>query len=250
MSNEICKSTKEIWPKSSLIGLIFCGGLGLRAREVTGDRLPKQLLPTSYTTTILDSPLSHMRRAGIKEIWVLVSEQTHDPIFNHYRDDSFGIRYFTHNIPQSGVAEVLKLFNDQYPIRQPFIKADGDEVNQGFNLGNMLEFHNNTGAQITYLVTQQSQGGKYLVWISPTDNRAMALDSVKEKSDLLRLKANQFFLTGLFIMNPVVLPTLLNSKNTQDFLRKAIAGGLLYGYISGGQSVNVNSPSDYRLLIR
>lgn len=252
MPNEIFrpKPTEVLWPDPSISGIIMCGGLGLRAKDLTGDRLSKHLLPTSYTTAILDNPIEMMRQAGIYEIWLLVSEQSHLPIVRRYRKDNQGIRYFTNNIPHAGATEVVKQFNDQYPIRQPIIKADGDEVNTGVDLKDMIKIHNQTGAAITYLVTGNSHGGKYLVDVSPVDRRITQATLTADGTVLYKQNHQPLFLTGLFIMNPEALPVWFNSKNTLDFLQNAIKLRYLYGYVSGGQSVNVNSPKEYNYLIK
>lgn len=236
----------EQQPISAAQALIFAGGLGSRARELT-DELGvkvKHLLPINYSSSVLlDHSIETALRAGVGGVNLIVSYHTVSTITKHCQHNPLypRVSVFEHDMPTAGVAEVFNLFYKYKKPTGPLIKLEGDEINLGFDLAKMYQAHVSGRHPITYLVTRSNESYRYKLFV---DHSGL----VKEVKIAPFTKQDHeigFNLTGTFIINPSVLDLFLNSGSTLKFLEHAIAAKKLFAYPECIESINVNSPKDY-----
>jgi NDP-sugar pyrophosphorylase family protein len=75
--------------------VVLAGGLGLRLRDITGDRYPKPMVPITVGTDaypFLEFPLAHLYSQGVRDVLICVGHLGHQ-IRDHFGNGgSFGMR--------------------------------------------------------------------------------------------------------------------------------------------------------------
>lgn len=130
--------------------VIQAGGKGTRLLELTGDRLPKPMLPLNGKP-MLEWQIENIVRYGIRE-FVIIIGHLGDLIQSYFGDGSrFGvhIRYIAEHEPLGSAGALFYL----KPLLRTgqFLLVFGD-VMFDVDLGRMLAFHESRGGQATLLV--------------------------------------------------------------------------------------------------
>ena len=241
----------ERYPIHSAQALVFAGGLGSRAQELTSKLGVgvKHLLPTNYSGgVVLDHSIEAALRAGVGKINLIVSYHTAPAVVPHAQTNHStygGISIFEHNIPTAGVAQVFDLFVKYRKPIGPLIKLEGDKINDGLNLAEMYRAHSAGAHPITYLVTQGQGSYRYKLFA----DQSGLVHTVKSAPFSESEKSAGFDLSGTFIINPSMVELFLKSGNTLNFLQQATALKKLFIYHHGGKSININTPDDYQKII-
>lgn len=224
-------------------GLILCGGLGTRLKDITWDRTVKPAVSLTRKNFIIDVPISIMRHAGIRDIYLVTSSPDIDALRHHtgYVDKKNGIHYFSEGTPKGPMA-ALQTFIREVKPQAPIIKANGDEVFINLDLKAMYNKHTQNQQPITGFLTDDPGGSRVFTIFVDNDANGKAT-RVDEYPFLSNLKGG-YHETGLWIINPTQFDLIMNSNSWEEFLRKALARGVLYGYPTHTQFFNVNTPSD------
>lgn len=229
-------------PLTYATGIILSGGLGTRLEEVTHGKTPKTVLPLNRRTTILDNPVSSMRQAGVRDIYIITHDFNHDGLRTCVRgNNNFdGIQYIVEDSPPKGSVNAINTLIREKGIQTTLVKANGDEAFVDFDLKAMYEAHVRGRHPITCLFSDSSEGSeKYSVWVDGT-NRVI---DVKVYDPTAPTGAG-FSLTGVWIIEPSQFELLAQSATGTDFMGKAIASQVLYGHPSHSRFFNVNTPQD------
>ncbi len=243
----IGEEIEEKYPIHAAEALIFAGGLGTRAQELTQSFgvAVKHLLPTNYSgKVLLDHSIEAALQAGVGKVHLIISGHTAPAIVPHARHNLHlygGVSFFEHDMPTAGVAQVFELFVKHKRPSGPLIKLEGDELNAGFNLADMYKFHVDGKHPITYLVTRGEADYRYKLFA----NASGLVEAVKTAPFSQADKDFAYDLSGTFIINPSMIEMFLRSGSTWNFLQQATAGRKLFIYHHRGQSINVNSRQDY-----
>lgn len=237
----------EKYPISCCHVLIFAGGIGSRARELTHGIgvATKHLLPINYSgQTLLDYSVQTALSAGIRRINLIISGITSSAIVPHCKLNYplyDNISVFEHDIPTAGVAQVFELFVKYNHVSGPIIKLEGDELNADLDLADMYQAHVDGGHPITYLATKGGNSYKYKLFV----NSHGLVSGVKKAPFNQFDEINGYNLSGTFIINPSMLDLFFRSGSTYNFLLQATAQKKLYIYHHKGASININTPKDY-----
>ncbi|GEM_PF-5244536 len=235
------KRAKEIVPISQATGVILCGGSGTRLRDITHEQTIKPLLPLSSTKTLIDNPLSFLRQAGVKSIYLVTAEHAIDNLrkYAHTNRDRFdGIRYFVDDQPPTGTIPLLKKFINETEIQTPIIKANGDEIYASVDIQGLYETHSREQHQITGLLTDESEGAeKYKLWM----NKKGKVTKIQERPFT---DASGYYETGLWVIEPTQFPLIQESRSWADFLSLALQCQQLWGHPTHSKFINVNTLSD------
>lgn len=227
-------------PISEATGVILCGGLGSRIADVTMDKIAKPTLSLKGARALIDNPLSFMRRAGVRQIYILTSDQGIDSLRHHANGNSNfdGVSYFVDKAGR-GTVPALQTFIRETRIQTPIVKANGDEVFESADLEAMYKEHAKNFHPITVLVTDKSMGTQRYRLSIGHDERIVAFEEAPF------ISANKkYFETGLWIFEPTQFGFLLEVSNWREFLRRSIKFGLAYAFKTHTGFINVNTPSD------
>ncbi len=121
----------ERYPIRMAVGAILCGGHGNRLKDVTADRTVKHVLPLTRSQVVLDNPINVLRRAGVRDIYLLTSNLAIDGLHSHMskQGEYDGIRYVVQRDGLRNQIHAIQEFTNYFDVQHPIIKMDGDEVN-------------------------------------------------------------------------------------------------------------------------
>lgn len=245
MPIELFPHIKEKAPISQVLGIILAGGQSHRMQPLIGDRITKLLLPVSYSSSLLDTAVTNFRRAGIRDIVLVISNQTANQVLKHGRQNSEkydGVTYFNPNTVKPSLSHILHQMEHSFALDKPIIKADGDQYIYGLDIERMYSLHQAKNHEFTYAVTE-FPNPKYRFVFNPTSN--LVEQVIMEERD----KSQHLGSTGLAIINPKSVHYMLRSPSTREFLQQAVIDKKLYVYPFQGNSININYPRDYKRLI-
>lgn len=197
------------------IVVLMAGGLGTRLRPLTDD-CPKPLLQVG-DKPLLETIITNFIDYGFRTFYIAVNYKA-DMIENYFSDGArwgADIRYLREQkrLGTAGALGMLPVVPDK-----PLIIMNGDLLTQ-VNFPQLLDFHDNCGADATMCVREYSYQVPFGV-VSVNNNR---LVDIKEKP------VQSFFVSaGIYVLNPAVLnliekdtyldmPSLFSSMIGQDW---------------------------------
>lgn len=240
--NKNISLTEKNIPLSQTTGVILSGGLGTRMHTITGDNMPKHTLLLKRSSSILDNPIAFMRRAGLRDIYILTQDLTDGRIREYTKGNiNFdGIHYLVEAYPPKGTLNAIRTLIKEKDIQTPLIKANGDEAIMNFHLEDMYSAHVKNKQPITCLLTNDSEGSeKYRLWTN-SHGRVVKLSEY----DILSPNQGGYSETGIWIIDPSQFYLLNQFTFWGDFVKKAIENQVLYGYFSHLRFFNINTPED------
>jgi NDP-sugar pyrophosphorylase family protein len=239
------KRAKEVTPISEATGVILCGGLGSRLRDVTGGKTIKPLLPLAYNQALIDNPLLHMRQAGVRDIYFVTAEHAIDSLQRYTRadrDSYSGIRFFVDDQPPTGTIPVLKIFIKETGIQTTMIKANGDEVYASVDIRALYDSHTRAEQPITGLLTDdKASAEKYKLWIDANRQVTRIQERPFSSTD-----TGGYYGTGLWVIDSSQFYLIQQSNSSADFLNMACERQKLYGHPMHTEFLNVNTPADLK----
>ena len=225
--------------------VVLVGGEGTRLRPLTFS-IPKPLLPIANQAH-LERQLAWLAAHGVDEV-VLSMGYLPDAFHAHFGDgsgrDTFGdvtLRYAVEDEPL-GTAGAIRLAAEE--IDERFIVCNGD-VLTALDLGAMVRFHDERGAEATISLTQVEDPSAFGVVPTRDDGQVIAF---VEKPAPEKAPSN-WINAGTYVLEPSFcdrIPPRLNvSVERETFPRMLQQPGLLYGYQSDEYWIDIGTPEKY-----
>jgi mannose-1-phosphate guanylyltransferase len=226
--------------------VVLVGGEGTRLRPLTLTT-PKPLLPIANQPH-LERQLGWLAAYGVDEV-MLSMGYLPDAFHAHFRpaaggDDSFGdvtVRYAVEDEPL-GTAGAIKFAATG--IGERFVVCNGDVLTD-LDLGAMVRFHDERGAESTISLTQVDDPSAFGVVSTDADGQVIAF---VEKPPPGKAPSN-WINAGTYVLEPEFLdripPRLLVSIERETFPSVLAEPGKLYGFAAGGYWVDIGTPEKY-----
>jgi mannose-1-phosphate guanylyltransferase len=225
--------------------VVLVGGEGTRLRPLTFST-PKPLLPIANQAH-LERQLAWLAAHGVDEV-VLSMGYLPDAFHAHFGDgsgrDTFGevtLRYAVEDEPL-GTAGAIRFAAEG--IDERFIVCNGD-VLTALDLGAMVRFHDERGAEATISLTQVEDPSAFGVVPTRDDGQVIAF---VEKPAPGKAPSN-WINAGTYVLEPSFcdrIPPRLNvSVERETFPRMLQQPGLLYGYQSDEYWIDIGTPEKY-----
>ena len=226
--------------------VVLVGGEGTRLRPLTFTT-PKPLLPIANQPH-LERQLAWLASHDVDEV-VLSMGYLPDAFHGHFAhdgsgDDVFGdvvVRYAVEGEPL-GTAGAIRFAAEG--IDERFIVCNGD-VLTSLDLGAMVRFHDEQGAEATISLTQVQDPSAFGVVPTQADGRVIAF---VEKPAPGKAPSN-WINAGTYVLEPEFLkriPRRLSvSVERETFPRMLAEPGLLFGYRSDAYWLDIGTPGKY-----
>ena len=226
--------------------VVLVGGEGTRLRPLTLTT-PKPLLPIANQPHI-ERQLAWLASHGVDQV-VLSMGYLPDAFHAHFGHDVAGhdvfgditLEYAVEDEPL-GTAGAIRFAADG--VRERFIVCNGD-VLTGLDLGAMVRFHDERGAEATISLAQVDDPSAFGVVPTNSDGGVIAF---VEKPPPGKAPSN-WINAGTYILEPSFLdripPRLNVSVERETFPRMLADPGLLYGYQSDDYWLDIGTPEKY-----
>jgi NDP-sugar pyrophosphorylase family protein len=226
--------------------VVLVGGEGTRLRPLTLTT-PKPLLPIANQPHI-ERQISWLATHGVDEV-VLSMGYLPDAFHAHFRHDPAGhdvfndvvLRYAVEDEPL-GTAGAIRFAADG--IDERIVVCNGD-VLTGLDLGAMVRFHDERGAEATISLAQVDDPSAFGVVPTQVDGSVIAF---VEKPPPGKAPSN-WINAGTYVLEPQFfgrIPPRLNvSVERETFPRMLAQPGLLYGFQSDAYWLDIGTPEKY-----
>jgi mannose-1-phosphate guanylyltransferase len=226
--------------------VVLVGGEGTRLRPLTFTT-PKPLLPIANEAH-LERQLAWLAAHGVTEV-VLSMGYLPDAFHAHFRHDASGqdvfgdvtLRYAVESEPL-GTAGAIRFAAEG--IDERFVVCNGDVLTD-LDLGAMVRFHDERGAQATISLTEVEDPSAFGV-VPATDDGAVI--AFVEKPAPGKAPSN-WINAGTYIVEPEFLervpPRLNVSVERETFPRMLEQPGLLFGFRSDAYWLDIGTPQKY-----
>ncbi|HEY1740030.1 MAG TPA: NDP-sugar synthase [Acidimicrobiia bacterium] len=221
--------------------VVLVGGEGTRLRPLTYG-VPKPLLPIA-NVPFLERQLTWLAAHGVDEV-ILSMGYLPDAFREHFPNDRFGdvrLRYAVEEKPL-GTAGGIRFAADG--IDERFVVCNSDVLTQ-LDLGAMLDFHGERGAEASIYLCQVDDPSAFGVVPTRTDGEVVGFIEKPTHGDA----PTNWINAGIYIMEPAVLeriPTRVNvSIEREIFPRMVQTRGALYGYQYDGYWLDIGTPESY-----
>jgi len=220
--------------------VVLAGGKGARLKPYT-TILPKPLMPIG-DMPILEILLRQMKRYGINEAILTVGHlaQLLQLFFQNGEQMNMNIRYSFEDIPL-GTAGPLALVDGLHD--ETFVVTNGDVLTT-LNFGDLLKYHQDTGAAATIAMHQRKV---------KIDLGVLELSNTNQISGYIEKPTYEFSVSmGIYVFEPRVLQYIPKGKYL-DFpdlvLRLIKENEKVMGYPFSGYWQDLGRPDDYEQAI-
>jgi NDP-sugar pyrophosphorylase family protein len=221
--------------------VVLVGGEGTRLRPLTYTT-PKPLLPIANEPHI-ERQLAWLASHGVDEV-VLSMGYLPSAFQEHFAHDRFGevhLRYAVEDEPL-GTAGAIRFAADG--IDERFIVCNGDVLTD-LDLGALVQFHDERGAEATISLTQVDDPSAF--GVVPTKKNGAVIAFV-EKPAPGKAPSN-WINAGTYVVEPSFLdripPRLSVSVERETFPRMLAQPGLLFGFQSDAYWLDIGTPEKY-----
>ncbi len=221
--------------------VVLVGGEGTRLRPLTYTT-PKPLLPIANEPHI-DRQLAWLASHGVDEV-VLSMGYLPSAFQEHFAHDQFHdvhVRYAVEDEPL-GTAGAIRFAAEG--IDERFIVCNGDVLTD-LDLGALVRFHDERGAEATIFLTQVDDPSAFGVVPTRADGAVIAF---VEKPAPGKAPSN-WINAGTYVVEPPFLeripPRLSVSVERETFPRMLAQPGLLYGFQSDAYWIDIGTPEKY-----
>jgi mannose-1-phosphate guanylyltransferase len=226
--------------------IVLVGGEGTRLRPLTYTT-PKPLLPIANQPH-LERQLAWLSSHGVDEV-VLSMGYLPDAFNRHFAHDGSGhdvfgdvvLRYAVEDEPL-GTAGAIRFAAEG--IDERIIVCNGD-VLTSLDLGEMVRFHDEHGAEATIALTQVEDPSAFGVVPTQADGSVIAF---VEKPAPGKAPSN-WINAGAYVLEPKFLaripPRLNVSVERETFPRMLARPGLLFGYQTDAYWLDIGTPEKY-----
>ena len=226
--------------------VVLVGGEGTRLRPLTFTT-PKPLLPIANQPH-LERQLAWLASHGVDEV-VLSMGYLPDAFHQHFRHDRLGhdvfgdvtLRYAVEDEPL-GTAGAIRFAAEG--IDERVIVCNGDVLTD-LDLGAMVRFHAEQGAEATISLTQVDDPSAFGVVPTQTDGGVIAFveKPAPGKAPSNWINAGTYVLEAAFFDR--IPPRLNVSVERETFPRMLAEPGLLFGYQSDAYWLDIGTPEKY-----
>lgn len=177
------------------IAVIMAGGKGTRLASITGDEIPKPMVPIAGKPILLRQ-LETLYSGGVKE-FIFIVGHLHEKIMEFFGDGSkFGVSvsYIVESEPLGSAGALFYLKNR---LKDDFFLVFGDTIFD-IDLDRMLDFHHARRAAITLLAHPNSHPYDSDLVVTDPDGKVTAIldKNVKRDFDYLNLVNAAFFIVS------------------------------------------------------
>ena len=217
--------------------VILAGGLGTRIRNITGDKIPKAMLPINGKPFLLYI-LDYLKAQNIRDIILCVGfkKEIIEDYFKDGRKHDLNLVYSEEENPL-GTAGALKNA-EQFISGNSFLLLNGDTLFK-IDLNELLQFHSSKKAKITIAL-------KYLTNTYRYGNVEMNSENLITNFVEKGISKPGYINGGVYLVNRNVLDSITNFPYSfeSDILPKFLARGL-YGKVFDGYFIDIGVPEDY-----
>jgi mannose-1-phosphate guanylyltransferase/phosphomannomutase len=223
--------------------VVMAGGEGSRLRPLTLNR-PKPMV-SIVNRPVMGHIIELLKRHNITDVTATLQYRA-DDIQNYFGDGAnWGVDLHYSVEPRPlGTAGSVK-FAEQFLSRQdPFLIISGDALTD-LNLGEIIAFHQRTGAAVTITLYRVPNPLEYGVIIVNSEGRIERFLEKPSWGEVISDTVN----TGLYVISPQVLD-LIEPGEPFDFSKDLFPllmkrGVPLYGYIANGYWCDVGNIAEY-----
>jgi D-glycero-alpha-D-manno-heptose 1-phosphate guanylyltransferase len=223
--------------------IVLAGGLGTRLQEAVAD-VPKPMAPIAERP-FLEYLLNYWADQGVDRFILSVGYKW-EIIRSHFgsKYKNATVEYSVEEKPMGTGGGVLLALN-RLTEKQPSLLLNGDTFFE-VSLGNFLEAHNQSKAEIS-LALNQVTGEKRYDWVILDENNS--IEAIEPRSEKLK---SGLINGGVYLFSPEVFKSndwdgtsKLSLEN--DIIPKAIhKKKKLQGFISSGKFIDIGIPEDYQ----
>jgi mannose-1-phosphate guanylyltransferase len=223
----------------SLPAVILVGGQGTRLRPLT-ERIRKDMLP------LVDRPLiaytfEHLRRHGVRR-GIISCGYLPTQIQEHF-GSGYGDLELSYRIEDAPLGTAGGIAFAADGLDETFFALNGDSLRDA-DLGEIVRFHQKTGAKATILLTPVADPSRYgLVRLAPDGRVSTFLEKPRpEEIDTDLINA------GLYVLEPEVLELVPSGRAVsieRDVFPRLADQGSVYGIALEGYWLDVGTPESY-----
>lgn len=221
--------------------VVMAGGEGSRLRPLTINR-PKPMVPI-VDRQVMAHIIELLKAHGITEIVVTV-QYLANVIQDHFGDGSAHGVHIDYSLEEHPLGTAGSVKNAEHLLKEPFLVISGDALTD-FNLGKIIDFHNEQKALATITLTRVPNPLEYGVIIVDEEGAVTQFLEKPSWGEVFSDTVN----TGIYVLDPEVFRYIPKGKITDwskdvfpQMLRKNDA---LYGYIAEGYWTDVGTIEEY-----
>jgi mannose-1-phosphate guanylyltransferase/phosphomannomutase len=219
----------------------MAGGEGSRLRPLTINR-PKPMVPI-VDRQVMAHIIELLKSHGITEIVVTV-QYLANVIQDHFGDGSAHGVHIDYSLEDQPLGTAGSVKNAEHLLKEPFLVISGDALTD-FNLGQIIDFHNERKALATLTLTRVPNPLEYGVIFVDENGRVTQFMEKPSWGEVFSDTVN----SGIYVLDPEVFKYIPKGKITDwskdvfpQMLRKNDA---LYGYIAEGYWTDVGTIEEY-----
>ena len=222
--------------------LILAGGLGTRLRPLTNTR-PKHLLPIAGRPHI-EHIFDLLQRHGVDEVVLLTSylAEAFETTVSHAATRGLTV-HVTHEEEPLGTAGALRNA-EEFASDGTFLVFNGD-VLMDVDLGEVLEFHRDRGAEATIVLTPVDDPSAYGVVPTEPDGRVLGFIEKPPRDEAPTNLIN----AGIYVLEPSVLERIPRgevwSAERQLFPGLVDEGARLFAVVAESYWMDIGTPEKF-----
>lgn len=221
--------------------VIMAGGFGTRLRPLTSN-IPKPMTPV-MNKPMMEHIILLLKKYGIKDIVVLLYFQPH-VITEYFKDgENWGV-HLKYIYAESDYGTAGSVKNAEELLTERFIIISGDVLTD-FNLNEIIQFHEQRGAEATIALSRQTNPLQYGVVITNDEGKITRFLEKPAWGQVFSDTIN----TGIYILEPRVLQRIPYHEEfdfSKDLFPVMLRGNApLYGCIVEGYWKDVGNLNEY-----
>ncbi len=186
--------------------VVMAGGEGSRLRPLTINR-PKPMVPL-VDRPVMEHIIELLKLNGITEIVVTI-QYLANVIQDHFGDGSaFGV-HIDYSLEEQPLGTAGSVKNAEHLLKEPFLVISGDALTD-FNLSQIIEFHNASGAMATLTLTRVPNPLEYGVIIVNEQGQVRQFLEKPSWGEVFSDTVN----TGIYVLDPEVFKYIERGKVT------------------------------------
>jgi len=225
-----------------MIAVVLVGGEGTRLRPLTYT-VPKQMLPVGGLP-LMERVVGHLSAHGVGEVVLSLG----------YRPDAFAAAYpdrlcagakltFAVEPEPMDTAGAIAYAADAAGIRERFLALNGDVVSD-LDLGALLTFHTQRGAEATIALTPVEDPSAFGVVSTHGDGRVSAFIEKPAPGTAPTNLIN----AGAYVLEPSVIARIPRGRRVnieRETFPQIVRDGTLFALTSRGYWIDVGTPAHY-----